>query len=582
MLARFLRWAFRPAVLIAVSVVLVGVAAIVVFQPEQGQSKPQPAAVAPDEREIAFLYPATNNTFWERFVAAVHRSREPLGRLSPGLEVLRDTSPDREQAVPEVVLRWPGSPGKLVFRWYKLTSDWSPEAWVDALLARQPPPLAIIGGSSSYWGRELAIQLARAGESLPKAERPLLLLTTATANRVEAPGTPHNGDIEDFNEDNTVDLSSLYPGRTFRFCFTNRQMAIAVTRFIWSRPELRPDSDPAFIAQWTDDSYSRDLFKGYGGFRARTGDPPTIHEHPGALDYRASDNLMQQWGFVSGCIGLGAHPATLAGWVTSAFRHEGNFPLLIDSSIGTFASPNPYEARAAQDLLKRLENGGPRRPLLVVTGQTQASRRFLRDLGRSAPETARRFVVALGDAVSFNTIYRDRLVTWPIQDLPFETVLFCHRNPIDARAGFRQRQPRDRAREAVAEKPDSTNSSSGTDDLLLFGDVVEAVGLAFVRNGTACANAGQLAEGLLAVHLFQGELSLEPRGLPLFRADGQRTSATGEHVVYLRPQWKGDLVLPEAIIEVWFRKPVQGNINIWEPYGEPLRVSYDESRVPGE
>jgi hypothetical protein len=37
----------------------------------------------------------------------------------------------------------------LVFRWYKFTGDWNTQEWVEALLERRPPPLAIIGGSSS-------------------------------------------------------------------------------------------------------------------------------------------------------------------------------------------------------------------------------------------------------------------------------------------------------------------------------------------------------------------------------------------------------------------------------------------------
>ena len=83
------------------------------------------------------------------------------------------------------------------------------------------------------------------------------------------------------------------------------------------------------------------------------------------------------------------------------------------------------------DCLRRLVNGEDlhslalqRRPLLVVTGQSQPSRRFLRALARSAPEAARRLVVATGDAIAFNTIYRDRQVAWPIQELPFALVFF--------------------------------------------------------------------------------------------------------------------------------------------------------------
>jgi hypothetical protein len=356
------------------------------------------------------------------------------------------------------------------------------------------------------------------------------------------------------------------------------------------------------------------------------------------LTRRATENVIEYWGFITGCVGSRVHPALLAGWYTSAFRHEGAQPLLIDFSVGSFASPNPQEAKAVRNLLDLLRQGSikdtgefpvplerdphappprvisrQRRPLLIVTGQEQATRRFLRDLARSAPDRARRFVVATGDAVEFNTIYRDRLVTWPIQDLPFRTVFFSHRNPIDTDAGFipipvkeadrstdeklfppRLDEPKpealpgtgpaDRDR-AVTEGPRGTlprsfprpavQSSSGTEDLLLFRDIVEALALAFGEKARS-GRASDLAQGLLAVHLLDGKLIIQPRGKPLFRPDGQRTSGTGEHVIYLRPLFQGARVLPRAVIEVWSRQPSEDLTNVWIRYREPLTVSYDE------
>jgi hypothetical protein len=583
MLTWILRQMFRPGVLIVVSIILLAAALLFVFQSEPGHGKPQPAAVRPGEHEIAFLYPATNMASWERFVAAVEHCRPQLESRYPGLRVVRAANPESAKALaaPEVALQWASASGRLVFRWYKLTSDWSPELWVEALLARKPPPLAIIGGNTTYWARELALQLAGAGDKLPEVDRPLLLLTTATADRVPVsrPGESEDAAIglplARWGEEGKRPpvLSGLYPKRTFRFCFTNRQMATAVTRFIWSKPELRPDSDPAFLVKWTDDSYSLDLFDGYAW--------------PGAvLDHRAADNLLQQWAFVSGSIALGAHPATLAGWYTSSFRHEGNEPLRIDSSVGSFAAPNPYEAKVAQDLVAKFTQEGegqggrvlPRRPLLVITGQAEASRRFLREVARSAPTTARRFVVAMGDTIPFNTLYRDRLVTWPIQDLPFTAVFFCHRNPIDKKAGFHPRQKNG----GEPAEPGSTSATSGTEDLLLFADVVGALSVAFARDGKSCSDAQQLADGLRAVRLDNGQFSTGPAGLPLFREDGQRRSATGENVVYLRPHFEGDRVLPEATIEVWSRQTSDGTSNVWQCQGSPLTVSYDEFKVHGD
>jgi hypothetical protein len=564
---RYLKWAFRPAVLIAVSVGLVGAAALVVLPPWHGAGRPLPLPVGPDEQEIAWLYPATTTTTWERLATAVGQARARLQEAFPGLEWEQDSvGATSALATPQLALSWPGrGQGRLVFRWYKLTSQAGPREWVQALLARRRPPLAIIGGNNSYWARELAVELERATRELPEAGRPLLLLTTATADRVPRAGEggeeldPPVSQLLWDNDARTVPVPDIYPGRTFRFCFSNRQMATAVTRFLWGRHELRPDSDPAYLVQWTDDSYSQDLFAGYRR----------------VLEYRAADNFVQQWGFVTGCVGLGVPPVALAGWDTSGYRHEATAPFDVDSSVGSFATPNPYEARAVSQLLEEVQSeregaaragrAPARRPLLVVTGQQLPSRRLLRDLARSAPDTARHFVVVMGDAVSFNTIYRDRQVIWPIQDLPFTLVFFAHRNPIDTAAGFRP---------IAASAPERTQAS-GTDDLLLFRDLVEAVALAFRRGERPGEDAGDLARGLLAVRLHAGRLTTGTQGLELFGTNGQRAGGTGEHVVLLRPSFKGARVEAEATIEVWER---QGDRS-WRRCEPTLTVSYDEFKV---
>ena len=563
------RWIFRPLVLIVVSIVLVGTAALIVFRPESGPMPPLRPALRAGDQEIAWIYPATSTTSWERFVAAVKRASERLQDRCPGLQV-----DDRSMSatigstgVPEIVLRWPGrrGPRRLLFRWYKLTSAWGPEAWVKELLARRPYPLAIIGGNNSSWARELAIQLRLAGDRLPEAQRPLLLLTTATADRVKRPDWMPASPPRLNTDPSEVGLAEIYPGRTYRFCFTNRQMATAITRFLWTRADLRPDADPAYLVQWTDDPYSRDLSAGYSQ----------------VVERRASDNLFQQWGFVAGCVGLGLPPVALTGWVTSSFSHEGGaFPLRIESGIGSFDSPNPYEVDNIRLLLERFprESAGPPR-LLVVTGQAEPSRRFLRLLARSAPDLARHVLVAVGDALSFNAIYRDRMVTWPIQDLPFTLALFCHRNPIDEKAGFRPFGSKgDGARSAAV-------AASGTEDLLLYSDIVEAVVLACdgpVHAGVE--DSAGLAAGLDALHLDGHRLVLAPRGRALFggRQKGTRNGFTGEHVVCLRPRFDGWRVLPEATLEVWERKPdTDPDHPVWKQVGE-LNVSYDEYKAHQE
>src|SRR5207302_175475 len=161
--------------------------------------------------------------------------------------------------------------------------------------------------------------------------------------------------------------------------------------------------------------------------------------------------------------------------------------------------------------------GRQKRPLLVLTGQSAPSRRFLRALVRSAPGMARQFVVATGDAIAFNNVYRDRGVAWNVQDLPVPLVFFCHHNPIDPDAGFRPLQ----------------------------------------------VHAGHGGPG--------------PVGTALFNPDGsgKRKSGTGEHIVSLRPHVQGGRVLPEATIAVWAwhgqpgQKLSEGE---WRPVGEPLNV----------
>jgi hypothetical protein len=574
-------------VLIVVSVVLVGAAAVV-FRGDAPLTRPTPLPVQEGDSEIVWLYPATNTTAWERFVAAVEKTGRRLH-----LDVQQRPSA-QPTAVPEVTLAWQkGGRNRLVFRWYKLTRDWTAREWIRVLLKRNPPPLAIIGGGNSFWARELASQLQIISRDLEARKRPLLLLTTATADRVPFPDypaesngeqpdpfaalrTPQPGDDPDVAPG--VDLHRLYPGRTFRFCFTNRQMATAITRFIWGRDDLRPDSDPVYMVQWKDDDYSRDLVEGF----SRT------------LRRRFLETMLHYWMALTGTVLSGGGPPGLPGGVLpfivtarhgAGVRMDAVNPLRIDSRVGGFLAPNPYEAEAVRDLLDQFQATAQpqRRPLLVVSGQAQPSRRLLRDLARSAPDTARRFVVVTGDAIAFNLIYRDRQITWPIQDLPFHLVFFCHRNPIDREAGFK---PLSSRRGMGFEEDPSESSlalSSGTEDLLLFADLVEALSLAFRGDSiTPVLNAEELGARLAEVRYRPGApLGLASGGTALFDATGKRHNGTGEHVVYLRPQFQGDRVLPEAIIEVWGWQTSEQDGRRWTRSGEPLAVSYDEARMRG-
>lgn len=554
---RHLKWGFHPAALIVGLILLVAAAGVVLLPGQHGAPSPTPLPLADGEQEIVWLYPATSIPTWERLASAVHQAQARLAEQFPGLECEHDPAGSSSSATPQLTLSWPRGQGRLVFRWYKLTSQWTPRAWVEALLARRRPPLAIIGGSNTFWARELVLELERATASIPEANRPLLLLTTATADRVPRGADPDDDEPElnpaRWSDDSrTLPLLAAYGRRTYRFCFSNRQMATAVTRFIWSQPQLRPDSDPAYLVQWTDDSYSQDFFDGCMN----------------ALSDRAADTVAQQWAFASGCLGLRGPPARLAGWFTSGFRNEDVVRLDVDSSVGSFMSPNPFEANVMRDLLRQMEapRAVPKRPLLVLTGQQQPSRRFLRDLARSAPELARRFVVAMGDAISFNTICRDRQATWPIQDLPFTLVFFAHRNPIDQDPRFKP---------ASQASPKRRTLPSGTEDVLLFRDIVEASALAYRGGAVRSENADEFTYGLNTICLDGDRLRRGGEGVPLFPEIGQRNSGTGEHVVCVQPRFQANRVLPMATIEVW----TQPGGRRWERVGQPLTVSFDEFEV---
>ncbi len=581
-----LRSLFRPSLLIALSAVVVVGAVVVVFQGPLAQSRPAPLPVRAGEREVVWLYPATDATSWARFVAAVRRTAERLGHDRSSVQA-DDTSafPQQTTTVPEVSLSGSEPDFRFVFRWYKLTSDWKTSKWIEALLERQPPPLAIIGGSSSDSASELAATLQGAAAKLPAEQRPLLLLTAATADHV-APFNENEAGQSTAAETAGLPLMQLYPRRTFRFCFTNKQMATAVSSFIWSRDDLRPNKDPAYMARWNDDSYSRDLIDGFRG----------------ALRQVVARDQANQWAWWSsqatsnGCpffTGGGIFPVQRLQISPSYVESISTFALAIpplsyriESSVGSFDTPNRFEARSAAELLDALLS--PRemqiRPLLIVAGQEEPSRRFLRGLVRGVPSLSKnvQIVVATGDAVSFNTVYRDRHVSWNIQDLPFPLVFFCHRDPIDAEAGFRAAANENGP---SREQERDTTAETGTEDVLLYGDIVEAlVQTGAPAEGTPCANAGQLAERLAAARWEDDGIVLGDGGVPLFDGDGQRRSGTGEHVVYLQPMWIEDFkdrLLPRATIEVWAWQRRDWNRGErgqhWKRRGEPLTVWYSDS-----
>src|SRR3954469_1733359 len=203
-------------------VVLLGVAVALAVR-ELVRTRPAtPSPVPAGDYEIAWIHTTTNPQTWERLVAAAFQIR----REFPGVQV--DDSRaflDQTAAVPEVVLTVPGRADRLRIRWYKLSSEVNTRDWVKALSRRYPAPLAFMGGSSSDRAIELAEALNEQADW--KGARPLLFITTATANQVTDPDTYKS-----------ESLIRLYPGRTFRGCFTNEAMARAVVDFVWKNKDL--------------------------------------------------------------------------------------------------------------------------------------------------------------------------------------------------------------------------------------------------------------------------------------------------------------------------------------------------------
>src|SRR5205807_9552692 len=164
-------------------------------------------------------------------------------------------------------------------------------------------------------------------------------------------------------------------------------MGDAVMRFIWSREELRPDASPVYPVRWEDDAYSSDLVLGFLSalepFHTQT-----------AFRAAASD-AASDWGVVASFAALRGFPLGRLSLQSGLYR-ECLLPRPTNSipfSVGTFDRPNFYEAEVAKDVLNDLDRYPlPRNPLLLLCGQSQPSRRFIRALARLSPMQTRRFV----------------------------------------------------------------------------------------------------------------------------------------------------------------------------------------------
>ncbi len=507
---------------VGVFVLLSGALALAYFSDVFGTSKAaEPLPVPDGDQEIAWLHIPTSGETWENFVWGAKRAEMPVAGTPSGLRVDDSAAfPDRTTAVPEIVISRDGFAGKLRIRWYKVTNYATTDAWVKALAARGPAPIAIVGGWSSDRARELAE--AMAATNWP-GQKPLLLLTTATADSVYPDEDSYSPDYQ------PPKLIALYD-RSYRFCFTNRQMADAVTDFVFNDaallpgpavlPGLRvvpggagggwgmlpwlaelaagPARMPAFAVAWKDDPYSLDL----------------------AQQFRNA--IAEQ----------GARPDRPRLSVESSF---------VPFSVGRFARPNPYEAQVVDHILANLPRRGER-TLLVIPTVTAPARRVLGGLAQGNPAAARRLVAVTGDGIPVNALFRDGEFAWPVRTVPIPLVLFTHTDPFDWDEPNDPNPPRGYELLPPA-RPGDVKSS--TEDIQLFTTLIR------VTARGAFADGGRVADGpdALAARLR----TLSP---PFFDSSGNRLSGVGEHVVVLRPTPRTELdaTHPDATIDVYTRQ----------------------------
>lgn len=498
------------AVLAGCGLVALGVY-FVVLGPDAALAQPSVAPVAAGDQEIAWLHPATSATTWERFVAGV--------KEIPGIECDdRFAFPEDSMKLPAIGLSRKGQPGTLWIRWYKLTGLRTTALWVNELCHRRPPPLAVVGGGNSERARDLAIHLAgyrkqaqldeaSSPPTPPKAEPklPVLLITTATADQVHHPVLGE------------VDLMHIYADRSFRFCYTNRQMAEATCDFVREQmgqeAGLQLTSQRISLVSWQDDPFSGDLAKQFEEiWRLPTGTTP----HPQVWSHRV------------------AH------------------------SVGALNQPNQLETRAIQKLIGETLSESVTlrgRELLVLPGAAPQTRRFLRGLLRSDPNERFFWIVTTGDALDWNSVYRDRRLSWNIEDVPFPLVLFMHRNPVERQLN------RDHA--FAPETSGAVNArTTGTDDLLLYRDIGSALVKACFRDNLLLSDPDQLIVRLRAEQ--------DEQGFSIFDALGNRQGKGAEYITLVQPLYDGLRILPQSRISVFTRDPAT---QLWKRI-ESLHVDY--------
>ncbi len=516
--------------------------------PEQAEIR----AVPSGHQEIAWIAPATSGESWERLVAALKLLQVSVNIQANFDKAFLPLTAD----VPEIALYYATNPdAKLWIRWYKLSGENPSRRWFEKLGQRQSPPLAVIGGDTSDRAlfQSRALQEVRSKWTGPA---PLYFITSATADRYY----PRDIQTGELPHSTWPKLMEVYDQRTFRFCFTNTRIVEAVLDFIRQNPQvcaqhsLEPARGAGLVAQGN--------ILGSLMFLAAAGHYQPFH--PATMIWK-DDGYSKDLGEIFLQVFADSSPPW-NGLFSKIYNNS------IDYSVGDFLEPNPREAQAVGVFLADLAHDNPgfydQPQLLALPTGAQPARRFLRTLCRRAPSETRNFVVVTGDAISFNTLFRDRNVAWNIQDMPVPLVTFCHRNPIDTKAGFGQIEPGDFV------------NHTGTQDVLLYRDIAQTLVLAVFGKDSMATDADQLRErlghtrwskGRILNDLVQGE---QPGAAAFFDTAGNRRADTGEHIVWLRPVFDGPRILSDAILTVW-RGGGESPDRTWHTFAPPLHLLYD-------
>ncbi|MER3415177.1 MAG: hypothetical protein C4297_03065 [Gemmataceae bacterium] len=467
-----------------------------------------PRAVPGGSVELAWINTATSTAAWQRLVLAAQHlcDRYPELRLDAS-----DAFPERTAAIPQVVVRCSGSSQNIYLRWYKLTSERTALALVAHWARRGEPPAAVIGGGSSDRARDLAEALHT---HFARAEHaPVLCITTATAEQVHpsSAGDP-------------VDLMSIYPGRTFRFCFTNQQMAQALFDLMWDRPKYRPHG-PLTAGIGSLGAFSAgDLFGCLALLHLAIGYRVYVvawEDDPYSLDF--------------------AREAVRVASVRGASSIARYF---IPYSTGSYDVPNAAEAQTARHLVQALASRPQERPVLVLPTVHRPLRRLLLYMQQLDPLVLRHVPVVVGDSIGLDTVYRDAPLSWHPRHVPVILMLFSHEDPTDWKS-------------QEAHQP---WARTATDDLLQNMIILETLFRALEVLEGAVDTSAEAARSLA------DRLRATARGF--FDERGNRLTGSGEYVSVLDPGAVDAKGSPH--LSVWQRRRQRPNAT--EPGAWHLRV----------